>query len=120
MKKPNEKKCFVGEMLEWAASPSTKAHKGSANQGLVMAINDNRAAFEKIHDAYWRHREWIAEEIEFVRSLPHSPSLHIGMDFRKGPRISYDKTKMWRMREAARVIGRKIHHIDYHYFTLDA
>lgn len=120
MKKPNEKQCFVGEMLEWAASPSTKVRKGSANANLINAINADRAKLEQIHDAYWRHREWIAEEVEFVRALPHTAKLALGFDTKRGPHIPYDNTRMMRMREAARLLNRKLHHVDYHYFTIDA
>jgi hypothetical protein len=118
MKKPNEKTCFVREMLEWAASPSTKVRKGSANQGLVTAINDNLAAYEKIHNAYWRHREWIAEEMAFVLSLPNMPKLIIGFDTARGLYVPYSSVKMMRMREAARLLNLKLHHIDFKYFTV--
>lgn len=120
MKKPDERKCFVGEMLEWAASPSTKTRGDSVNAKLIDAINSDRAKLEPIHDAYWRHHDWIAEEMEFVRALPHAAKLVIGVDARIGPRIPYDGTKMLRMREASRVLGRKLHHVDFHYFTIDA
>lgn len=116
---PNQSTATIGDMVKLAEDSKEAPYKSPSKCELRSDTLESAEQYKRLNvlHAPWVSRYWILEAVTLLNSLPHLERLEItGRQI--GKYVHSDDAV--NLRKAAKLMGKRLEHIEFNYFTLGA